>query len=537
MVNLSEIVTAAEHPAKRGLAFYAGYRILLAILFLGLFYFGFLTSFLGIHEPSRYELTAQAYILFALLMLGLMILRPFLFYRALAIQLVIDILALTALIHFSGGLSSGLGPLLVLVVVIGSLFSSGRMAFFYAALATILLFVEISYSSIVEGQANPLYYQGGMLGAMFFATALLAQVLGSRVQKSEDLMHQHASDASKMTALNQHIVDRLQVGVITVDQDGNVYSLNQSGRAMLGISDTETLSGERLATISPPLFSQFSQWRRSSGKESMHEFEANHGSTQIMPNMTPLNNGDVVIFLDDLSVLTEQAQQMKLASLGRMAASIAHEIRNPLGAISHATELLAEADNLTIDNKNLLQIIERHSGRVNGVIDAVLQLSQRKVINKQSFVLASWLDQFVGEFCQSEGMKRDKIILTISAPLAQIRFDQAQLRQIMWNLCSNAWHYSDPSPENDLPQILVRLRQVEDKIEIDVMDNGPGVSANAMPQLFEPFNTDRIGGVGLGLHLSREMAHANGGLLRYVPENNQTCFRLTISPEIEQGLT
>ncbi len=527
-----------ESIAWRGLRLYAIYRLLLAIVLFGLFYFKSGAAFLAAHAPIFYNVTIQAYCIFAAVCLVIALFRGLPFYFFLTAQLMVDIVVLTALIHFSGGLDTGLGLLLSIVVMIGSLFSTGKLSFFYAALATIALFAEVSYGQL-EAAGDPSYYRAGILGVMFFATALLTQILSKRVQRSENLMYQHASDASKVTALNQLIVDRLQVGVVTVDKKDNVYSINQSARTMLGVLAKRAVSGAHLSTLAPKLLSQLTQWRRSNDQRVLYTFESKHNTTQIMPNMTPLSNGDVVIFLDDLSVMTEQAQQMKMASLGRMAASIAHEIRNPLGAISHATELLDEAGDFNAENKNLLQIIDRHCGRVNGVIDAVLQLSRNKVLNKESFVLASWLEKFVDEFCESEGIDRALIILTVGAPLIQISFDKAQLRQIMWNLCSNAWHYSNS--ENESSQVLIRLQQVtdninEEKATIDVIDNGPGVSPTALPQLFEPFNTERTGGVGLGLHLAREMAHANSALLYYVEESKRTCFRVTITPEIKQGL-
>lgn len=521
--------------AWRGLQVYAIYRLLLATIFYGLFYFNSSVAFLGAHAPTLYNLTIQAYSIFAAVCLIIALFSWMRFYLFLTIQLIVDISVLTVLIHFSGGLDTGLGLLLSVIVMIGSLFSTGRLSFFYAALATIALFLEVSYGQL-EVAGDPSYYRAGILGVVFFGTALLAQILSKRVQQSESLMYQHASDVNKVTALNQLIVDRLQVGVVTIDKQDSVYSINQSARTMLGILTSHNVAEKRLADLAPVLSSQLSQWRRANDQSVLQEFESKRNKTKIMPNMTPLSNGDVVIFLDDLSVMTAQAQQMKLASLGRMAASIAHEIRNPLGAISHATELLDESGDFSKENKNLLQIIDRHCGRVNGVIDAVLQLSRNKVLNKQSFLLGAWLEKFIDEFCENEGITRSLIVLTVKAPLVQISFDKDQLRQIMWNLCSNAWHYSDPN--NESSQVLVRLQQESDEIiTIDVIDNGPGVSTTALPQLFEPFNTERTGGVGLGLHLAREMAHANGALLYYVEDSARTCFRVTITPEIKQGLT
>ena len=173
-----------------------------------------------------------------------------------------------------------------------------------------------------------------------------------------------------------------------------------------------------------------------------------------------------------------------------------------------------------------MKVGQRQSDRVNGIIDNVLQLSRRKILNKTTFLLSLWLDNFVEEFRKNEDIPESAMLLTTIAPLSQVRVDQEQLRQIMVNLCSNAWHYSEPSiAASKAPQVLVRMGKENDEIVIDVLDNGAGVSETALPQLFEPFYSERTGGIGLGLFLAREMAQANGLRLNYIAKQGNKGLR------------
>ena len=368
-----------------------------------------------------------------------------------------------------------------------------------------------------------------MLGATFFITALLAQALG---KKTEQLQQQHAGDVTKLSRLNQHIIERLHVGVMIVDKENIVYSTNKSAQVLLGV--TEAINGEHISDQLPELFGQLGNWRQ--GRTGVvGEFQPQLGFAEVLPQMIALEGGDTLIFLTDTTELTQQAQQMKLASLGHMAASIAHEIRNPLGAINHASELLSEAD-VTEKDQKLLTIIQRQSQRVNGIIDTVLQLGRRKILSKSTFILAPWLEQFIEEFKHNEAIPEGTVYLKLASVLTQVRVDQEQLRQIMVNLCTNAWHYSDASSvTEEMPQVWVRMQLINKEIMIDVLDNGPGVSETALPQLFEPFHSERTGGIGLGLFLAREMALANGIRLDYIATEDKYggYFRVTFNSELK----
>ncbi len=527
VVETESIISERLIPWRELQAF-AIYRFVLASALFVAFFFKLPPEFLGKSAPELYQLASQVYLVLAIAFIVSSFQKKGTFELQVILQLIVDIIVLTLMIYSSGGLGSGLGVLLVVVVVTGGALVPGRLALFIAAIAAVSVLAVVSYSRFFD-EGKILYSHAGMLGATFFITALLAQALG---RKTELLQQKHVGDVNRLSRLNQHIIERLQVGVMVVDSENKVYLTNKSAQVLLGVTDA--IYGEHISDQLPELFGQLANWRQ--GRTGVvAEFQPKPGFAEVLPQMSTLEEGDTLIFLTDTSELTQQAQQMKLASLGHMAASIAHEVRNPLGAINHAAELLSEADIAEKDQK-LLTIIQRQSHRVNGIIDAVLQLARRNILNKSTFVLAPWLEQFINEFKHNERIPDNAIHVRLASVLTQVRVDQEQLRQIMVNLCTNAWHYSDASNvTEEMPQVWIRMQKVKNEIMIDVLDNGPGVSETALPQLFEPFQSERSGGIGLGLFLAREMALANGIRLDYMETGDQYggFFRVTFNSELE----
>lgn len=506
----------------RELTIFSAYRMFLAVMLFAAFYLKLPPSFLGETNPTLYLTISQLYLLIAVVWLVLSFNKWGAFTSQTQIQLISDIVFITLLVHISGGLQTGLGTLLVVVVVAGGALVPGRMSVFIASMATLSVLLEVSYTQIT-GDGATKYSQAGMLGATFFATALLAQTLSQKMKFSQIMGEQHAQNAAKSAALNEHIISSMQTGVLVVDEYGVVRLSNQSARTLLGLNNKST--GMSLADIVPALSKQLTMWRNHN--------EAAFEIVQIRPDLPEiharpavLNNGETLIYLDNTSALAQQAQQLKLASLGRLTASIAHEIRNPLGAISHASELLAEAHNADEVSTKLTDIIQRHSARVNGIIETILEMSRRKVVKPTLVALAPWLENFRTEFCEVKYIQQQDFKLLITSSLTSVNMDAEQLHQVMWNLVENAWHYSDPTLQIG-PRVQVHLYHQYNEVMIDVRDNGKGVSEKMLQHLFEPFHSDRTGGTGLGLYLARELCQANGARLNYLPEQPERCFRIS----------
>jgi len=526
-----ELDSLTDAASWRALTVFSSYRLFLAAMLFAVFYYKLPPEFLGETNPLLYNSISQFYLFSAVVLLIFSSNHWGMFQSQTSIQLVLDILVLTVLIHASGGLKTGLGSLLLVVVVAGGSLIPGRIAVFIAAVATLAILVQAGYSQIA-GDGVTKYSHAGILGATFFATVLLAQSVAKKMQKSQGLADQRAKDVNKLATLNERIISRLQTGLLVIDGQGDVLHCNQAARSLLGIKQAD--EHYQLKHYVPKLAEQVWAWKNRSAT-SFLPFQARSDLPEVLARASELDDGEILIYIDDTSAVAQQVQQLKLASLGRLTASIAHEVRNPLGAISHAGEILAES--YTTDPKitKLTDIIQRHSTRVNAIIENILHMSRRKTVEPSVVVLAPWLEQFIQEFCELKDIDETVVKFIVKAPLAKVTMDEEQLHQVMWNLMENAWHYSDAKTDSVAVQVELAIQGSE--ITIDVSDNGAGVSEKVQKHLFEPFHSQRTGGTGLGLYLARVLCQANGARLNYLADEKERCyFRINFSLEWQESV-
>lgn len=508
------------------------YRLILAGLLTVLFYSLSDTGF-GSHNPTLYNLTCLLYLGFSLVAgFTARLRRPGYEIQAVG-QILVDIFAISLLIHASGGPASGLGILLIITVATGSLLLPGRMAFLFAAVAAMAMFGEHIYSTVLVGtERTSNYTQTGMLGLALFATAFLTYLMARRIRESESLAYRRGIDIANLAKLNAHIVQRLQAGIVVTDHEHIIRLMNETARKLLGINvDCEN---RPLADISPELHEQLLQWLQSPNQEAGILASVQTGSN-ILPQFTLLGTANgigALIFLEDTASMKRQAQQMKLASLGRLTASIAHEIRNPLGAISHAAQLLNESQALDKEDHRLMTIIGDHTRRVNTVVENVLQLSRPGTSMPQNIALKSWLQDFADEFAHSGNCAAGRISVAVDPEGLQVYMDPSQLHQVVWNLCQNAIHHAIA----DRP-VNIRLEALRSEPSraphLDIIDNGSGIEADMEDKIFEPFFTTKSSGTGLGLYLAREICESNQSRLSYHQgPDGGSCFRITF-PDTE----
>ena len=237
----------------------------------------------------------------------------------------------------------------------------------------------------------------------------------------------------------------------------------------------------------------------------------------------PLGGADdsVVLILEDLSQAEQTAQRLKLAALGRLTANIAHEIRNPLSAISHATQLLREEINDPAQLR-LSDIIEKNARRLDGLVQDVLSLTRRDRVRPETISPQS-LTQLVEDLRETEEIPAAAVIVEMKTDTL-FCFDAEHLRQILWNLIKNAWRHS----QQKLGSLHITLQTMGQQLQLEVRDDGAGVAPEHQPKLFEPFFTTDSRGTGLGLFLARELSEANGATLAFVPFTPNTTFRLSL---------
>jgi two-component system sensor histidine kinase PilS (NtrC family) len=504
------------------------YRVILAGLLSVLYFTIGSETTLGIEQPELFSVTCIAYLLFSLLAGFTTRLRYPDYQLQTITQVLVDITAITLLIFASGGPSSGLGILLIISVATGSILLPGRMAFLFAAVATIALMGEQFYSSILPGaQRTAGYTHSGLLGLVLFGTAALTWLLVRRIHASEALARQRGIDIANLAKLNEYIVQRLQAGIIVTDHNHNIRLMNDTAHKLLDYQ--YSVEDQPLEIISRPLYKQLMAWSKSSQHEPAL-LKGSPGGNNILPHFALIGTGDGVgamIFLEDTAAMEKQAQQIKLASLGRLTASIAHEIRNPLGAISHATQLLGEENALADADRRLMAIIGDNTARVNAIVENILELSRPGTAVPQTVPLKEWLERFVDEFSHSGMCTPGQINFSVEPEDMEIHMDPSQLHQVVWNLCQNSIHHADSGIP--LQVTLAASHTVGSRApHLDIMDNGPGIDPDMADKIFEPFFTTRSSGTGLGLYIAREICESNQARLEYLPATQGgSCFRIT----------
>jgi len=445
----------------------------------------------------------------------------------------VDAVAMGLVLYASGGVANGLAILLVLPVLALSVLASWRDALLIAAVAALAVLVQQVFVGMTDNAPPSDYVTAGVFGAVLFLVAVATWPVANRLRQSEALVRRQEVDLANMAQLSQYIVQHLRESILVLDAHDRIRLINESAAQMLG--DEHAFPGALIGEASPRLLYLLESWRTDTTTVARgvreQTFVAADGARLIRPHFAPLaqNPGPVLIFLEDTSLLEEKVQQSKLAALGRLSASIAHEIRNPVGAMSHAAQLLGESPHVSPEDQRLTHIIRSNGERVSGIIENVQRLSRREEAHLERLPLAAWTQEFQQEFCETMQWPTTRLQLTSSSPEVEVRVDPDQLRQIVWNLCENALKHAI----GDAPELSVELRYgrmlVNDRPFLEVADRGPGVASEHAERMFEPFYSGGRG-TGLGLFLARELAQTNGAALLYEPRpGGGSIFRLVFA--------
>ncbi|MGA2861532.1 MAG: ATP-binding protein [Steroidobacteraceae bacterium] len=452
----------------------------------------------------------------------------------------LDTTAICTLLYCSGGVSSGLGILLVIPVGAMSLLAEGRASLAVAALAALGLLTQ-QILAVIAGNAQTYDYSlAGMLGAVVFLVALMAWPVSNRLRESEALVRRQEFDLANLAQLSQYIVQRLRESILVVDPSDRIRLINESAARMLG--DNIAVPGALLGEVAPRLLYLLSTWREDGSvilRSGAATFVAADGARVIRPHFAPLGSSEpapIIVFLEDTGELAAKVQQTKLAALGRLSASIAHEIRNPVGAMSHAAQLLAESPALSTADRRLTEIMQDNSRRVSGIVDNILQLSRREAPRPERFMLDAWIRRFRDEFCNTLQLQWQRLIIDPSSEDVELRVDGSQLHQIFWNLCQNSVTHA--LPHAGAAPIELRYGRLAGvgRPYLQVADRGPGIAQADAERIFEPFFTRAAHGTGLGLFLARELAQANAATLLYeAREGGGSIFRIVFSDPSRWG--
>lgn len=493
------------------------YRIVVAALFLGASAIYSDTLNLGSHRLDVFRGVCGAYVALGVAFHWLLRGWRDRFNLQLSLHAFADIGAFTLLMFASGGVRSGLGIMLLISLIGAALVAPRRLALLYAALAAIAVLLEQTYWVLVSDVHETGYLQPALLAIGCFACAGVTSWLAQRVSASERLARQRGQELENQMRVNRLVIAEMQDGVLVLDRDGRVTQQNPQAQLLL---DAEALVGMDCARIAPELGEAWRAWREQGVWKTPADIYVRGRDLRVRLAEPARSEEFTVLFVEDMSRSREQARQLKLAALGRLTANIAHEIRNPLSAISHAVDLI-EDERGEGDRERLGRIIRDNTRRLDRLVSDVMQLNRRDRIAAERIDLKAWLPAFVEDFAANESVPSQRFALDAAREVA-IEFDKEHLRQVLWNLLRNAVRYASPEASS----VRIELRSLARQVELNIIDNGRGVAPEHQAQLFEPFFTTDSKGTGLGLYLARELCAANRARLEYVSDVQGAHFRM-----------
>tara|TARA_R110001592_G_scaffold215025_2_gene468347 strand:- start:129311 stop:130906 length:1596 start_codon:yes stop_codon:yes gene_type:complete len=523
-------------PGKQNLALfriYVAYRSLLSVVLLIMLVSPNTRQLVGSLNPTLYLTVALAYLATSVPLVGSLSTRLNQNQKILFLIFLVDIAAIAVLADCSGGMTSGLPILLVITAAASAVLLTNRtVATLIAALSVIALLIGTIRLILYDVLGSNSLFPAGLLGALIFGVSIMVQAIAGRLGRAEELASNRASDLYNLQRLNEQIVQHMETGILLVNHDGVVRVMNKASTSLLAPERPVAVEqGRQLADYSSELAYQFEHWKNS-GQHRAKPFTVMEGAPPVIAHfreLQPNTGGEALVFVEDYTPVTQYAQSLKLTSLGRLTASIAHEIRNPLGAISHAAQLLQESPDLSPGDQRMADIIQHHCVRVNQIVESVMQISRREPPKPEYIMLADWLNEFVGGYLKALNRPSD-ISIECDYRELLVEFDPENLQRVLANLLDNALRHSAMATGRETAKIVVSLDFTAHQCLIDVIDNGSGVPPADQAKLFEPFYTTVDAGSGMGLYLCKELCEINNAGLHYRPTSHgESCFRISLT--------
>jgi len=508
------------HTYWRALYYFNLYRLLLATGMLTLAVTHAEVGLIGRVHPPLFLASSTAMLLLAVVSLVTITMSWPSFRSQAYIQFGMDAVLITAMSHASGGVGSGLNLLIIASIAAGGVVLSGRMSLFFAAFATLLALGQQSLETLRTPLLEPslAFLQVGLLGVGYFSTGWMVYWLAQRFHVMEAEAQAHEATTARLDRLNEAIVSKSTVGIAVISNDRHCRLVNEQAKRMLGLApDAVTIPADLVHAVLD-----------EAAARNAFSFDYRSPVTRIRVQGVRIDDreNEVALFLEDLTQTEREAQNLKLAALGRLTASVAHEIRNPLEAISHAGQLLGESPGLSEQQKKLTTIVENQSNRIDTIVKSILQLGRPGSVQRVDLRIGPWLERFRDQFNAQHGLEQ---ALSIDAADLAVLVDPDQLNQILANLCENALRHTRHLADYPLIRIECRADPGSGRVVLEICDQGRGVPEDIRDKIFEPFFTTNHYGLGLGLFLARELAENNQGELDYFNDGDQGGhFRLTL---------
>ena len=513
---------------------YIYYRLAMSALLTALFLSGLGQEFLGARSPVVFIYTSYAYIGFCLLSLALMTLGSLKVKSShIVFTLLIDFVALIQMIYTSNSMIGGLGYLLLIPMAIGGTFLRGKTSVALAAFASLLILFNSLLNSLDGTSNNQYLFTAGLTGTALFIAAIVFRLLSKKLALSEELIEKQVQKTEFIQGVSQLIIETIQAGIVVIDNHHQVLLINHAAEKLL----TKNTKPQQPQDI-PALKKILTAWQKKQKipSEITINMGANHDIKISFTELPDPQINALILFIEDEKRINQEAQQIKLASLGRLTSSIAHEIRNPLGAISHASQLLDESEHIHSSDQELLLMIQTNSQRIDQTINNILQFSRRKKSSPEMINLSEWLTKF----CNNHQLQHEsKILLSTEKTHIYGRIDPNHLQQIMTNLVDNGFRHSQKTGAENIIHLKAHIDESSKRPYIDISDEGEGVNDKDVDQIFEPFFTTKTSGSGLGLYLCKELCQANQADITYLQKTKKqkSCFRLIFNEAKNKSIT
>ncbi|MCX7555714.1 ATP-binding protein [Xanthomonadaceae bacterium JHOS43] len=526
--GVGDDVSTGDDALRREQYFFTLYRMLVAALF-ALVAFGSLPDdWVTLSRPGLAAGVAAAYLVCSLLLLlhGRRQDRP-LFGQVVA-GVVLDILATVLMVHSVTHLQTGIAMALIVTFGAAAVLLPLRTTLVLAIAAGLLLLVEYALARMGTGLDRRSLIEILVCALGYLAMTKLGDMMGRQMRETHVLAEQRGAEVESLAQINELVIRRMRTGVLVVDVAGIVHLHNEAAWHLLGQPDTDRLV---LGDVATELAQRLFQWRMGDERNGDKPIHLGPDLPDIIPRFAGLgaSNELFVIFLDDTSLVSRRAEELTLANLGRLSASIAHEIRNPLAAISYSAQLLEESPDLPDADRRLVEIVLNHCQRMNGIIENVLNLSRRERSRPESIDAAQWVLRFVEEYRTNHYIESTQLKAASQGRHLNAMVDPQQLDQVVSCLVQNAINHGHLPGESARITVAARRLGENGPTVIEVLDRGPGIPPKVAETIFEPFVTTHEHGTGLGLYIARQLCDANQAKLEYVPMAGGSCFRITLA--------
>jgi two-component system sensor histidine kinase PilS (NtrC family) len=523
--NKQQLLEQQQHDRELIVRVYALFRLLIASTMLALTVLAKINAAMNIEPLPWFALSSALYMATAILTAVIVFRHLSTQESSTLLMLWTDILLLPLITINAGNFSTSIGMLLALSFLLGSL--SLQQGYAVRALAAAIFLITALWISQSFSTGSNLNLSNSLsLGLAYLMIGFLSLRLARYLNITEEIVLQQHLSLKNQIDVNAFIIQQLRSGALVVDPGHRIKYGNDAAWQMLGCSPES--SNQQLASLSEDLDTALQKWQETT--TASQQTSSVHLKQDVSVRFTDFGSsadGGVLITLEDQKDAARQAQQLKLASLGKLTAGVAHEIRNPLSAIHQAAQLLEESSSHDPQQMRLLEIIQTNTRRMNSQVEEILQLS-RRTPNSESIQLKQWLQPLIDEYRNSSLAENNQLLLQLPDIPCPINFDAEQLRQVLLNLITNAQQHSSTAEGELIVSVSVDCAGMDKTTTIDVEDNGEAIPQEQAGKLFDPFYTTHNTGTGLGLYLSRELCLNNNADLEFIPMKNSNIFRISL---------